>query len=129
MTNKTRLRRTLAAAMLFCLAIGTDVGCSPAGVKLPSVKGKVMFDGKPLPEGTITFIATDTTAMSTVGSVKNGEYSVPAAPGPKKVEITSAVLGVAPPTEPIPAKYNVATQLTANVQEQGPPIDFDLTSN
>jgi len=130
MKLETKLRSVYFPIALALLGAVLSTACSsPSGQKFPTVKGKVTLDGKPLAAGTITFIGTDERKASTVGSIKNGDYTIPAPPGPKKVEITSAVLGVAPATEPIPAKYNTATELTATTDDKGGVVNFDLKTN
>ena len=51
------------------------------------VSGFIKLDGKPLPEGTITFISADNTTHSAQGKIQDGEYVVTVPVGKKRVEI------------------------------------------
>jgi hypothetical protein len=67
-----------------CLAAGLIAlpGCSDlAGPKTMRVQGDVSFDGKPVPDGIITFEGTDG-APPSQGPIKAGHFDIPAASGP-----------------------------------------------
>ena len=113
--------------------VAMTVGCGEStGGKL-AVTGKVTFQGKPLPQGTIEFSAEDASSMS--GSViTNGEYSITAVQGllPGKYvvrlhaadEKSTASATEAPGTESlqpaakelIPADFNVNSKLIYEVR-------------
>jgi hypothetical protein len=110
------------------LAIG---GCSKS-VGRQSLEGTVTFDGKPLEKGQITFVPQGDTKGPTAGAeIVGGKFAIPAAggtfTGKFRVEITasrSSGKKVADRTtgkpvdvyeQFIPKKYNVETQLTADV--------------
>jgi hypothetical protein len=63
--------RLLPACAFFLLAV---TGCG----KSASVKGKITFDGKDIPEGEIIFIGPGDKRAT--GGIKNGEYEVKNAP-------------------------------------------------
>jgi hypothetical protein len=64
------------------LASGCDRG--PAPPKRGKLEGKVTLNGKPLPSGTIRFMALDPNGVNVLATVKDGRYSVPEADGPTK---------------------------------------------
>src|SRR5436309_3067982 len=115
----------------------TPAGCGGPGDELPrqAVSGSVTLKGQPLPQGTIQFLPT-TDKQPTAGAVeiKDGKYSLPReqglVPGSYKVMISSVKDPGAqqgpddlpgkpgPPSKDlIAAKYNVKTNLTAEVKE------------
>jgi hypothetical protein len=60
---------TLAALAL------TPVGCGKAG--MASVSGTVTYQGKPVPKGVITFVATDPEGRNATGQLdQNGKYKL-----------------------------------------------------
>ena len=113
-------------------------GCGGDG--LVEVRGKVTFDGRPVEQGTISFLPTDGKGPTAGALIENGRYTVRAAPGKKKVEIEGyRVIGqqhvfpddpsspLVDKTEPIvPEKYNTHTTLTFDVKQSVDDADFDL---
>jgi hypothetical protein len=96
----------------------------------------VTFDGQPLPEGDILFHAAGNDVASDAGKIQNGQFKFRAKAGPKRVEILAAreVPGSMNPVmgplreNYIPAQYNTATTLTADVKEKGPnQFDYPLS--
>jgi len=137
--RKTRLR-----AVLLTFAIAAT-GCGGPADTLPrqTISGSVKFDGKPLAKGLIQFQPTSPGEATAGGAgITDGTYSIVKAeglvPGKYQVIITStAAATVAPGTmpgdspppakEPIPAKYNAKTGLSATVTKEGPnTFDFGL---
>ncbi len=120
-----------AAGFLVLLALG---GCSePAGPKTMRVWGDVTYDGKPVTDGTIDFIASDGSPPAQA-PIKDGHYDLPASSGllaekTYRVEISSMaktgktvpnVMGDGAPTMEglyniIPKEYNIETTLNAAV--------------
>lgn len=110
------------------------------------VQGKVSFQGKPLPDGTILFVPEDSSAGgSAAGSViKDGMYSFKAdqglLPGKYKVQISSAdsskmVKPDGPPgpesgkkvaMERIPEEFNVSSKLVVEVASGKTSHDFEI---
>jgi len=132
----------VARVVLASLAVGFLIACSGCGSRGPAtikVTGQVMFDGTPVPEGSITFKrGSDSKAFS--GVIKNGAYEVPCEEGEMVVEITAmrevpgkfdtSNPGVKVPLEEqyIPAKYNTASTLSAKVDSGHKSFSFDLKS-
>ncbi|HKB41884.1 MAG TPA: hypothetical protein VKD72_35990 [Gemmataceae bacterium] len=119
-----------------CLVAGL-AGCADSATKRYAVSGEVKWQGKPLDQGSITFLAEDPALGSGGGAlIKDGQYSIPAnqglLPGRYKVAVSSAdpkkaVDPDAPPGAPGPVykdriqpKYNAQTILTADVKAEGP---------
>lgn len=129
-------RRAALAAVAIGLAAVAG-GCGQGG-NLSKVTGKVSYDGQPVPEGRILFRSTDGRAYS--GPITNGEYEVMCEPGKMRVEIIASrvipgkfVKGENGEKEPIPAaemyipaKYNSASTLTAEVKSSSTEVPFDL---
>ena len=130
---------------LFCLpfAVATMLfssGCTESGPQRYLITGKVSMDGTPVERGDILFMPTEPGPSVDGGKINNGAYSVEVKPGTKRVVIravrnhpTKMMPGIEPGTmepvqeEYIPAKYNRATELEANVQ-QDEMLDFHLSS-
>jgi len=98
----------------------------------------IQFDGKPLPSGTVTFIATDNGTTSQQAKINDGMYQAMVPVGEKRVEIhASRIIGKPPPEHEIPekkqyipARYNQKSELRARVQEGSQlQLNFDLTSD
>lgn len=62
--------KRLPLALLLILPIA---GCSPASNPLG---GSVVYDGKPLEEGFISFLPADRTGVSVGGDVRSGQYVI-----------------------------------------------------
>jgi hypothetical protein len=149
------MRRTMGTRHLTCLmlipasAVLISAGCGGAQDDLPRqpVAGTVKLEGQPLKSGLIQFQPASADASTAGGAgIVEGEYSISRAeglvPGSYRVSITSAVEPATPlppgttpgdpvskVKEPIPAKYNATTQLTAQVTKEGPnTFPFDLKS-
>ncbi len=131
--NVSSLPWFLPVALILALA----AGCGSAD-GLHAVSGTVTFDGQPVESGEIIFRPNGGTEASAAGKIVGGRYSLRAAPGPKRVEITAMRQVETPQAasgEPalsfqsyIPEKYNRNSELTADVTARGPNgFDFDLT--
>jgi hypothetical protein len=132
-------RRAAGAALALSLAV--LVGCG-GGNKRAAVEGTVTYDGKPIDNGTITFVPDgggDRPKSS--GSVRDGKYSIGAGeggpmPGKYKVEITwnkslgrkldPDLQGTDNTKQVLPDKYNKATTLTADIEPGVNKKDFSL---
>jgi hypothetical protein len=77
--NRTR---SLAATVLWVFILCIGGGCGPAATKRAAVKGRVMIDGAPLPNGLIEFIPVDKQKGQPGGSaIENGHYAISAENG------------------------------------------------
>lgn len=122
--------------MLCCaglIALVMLASCAPS-TGLMAVSGKVNFDGQPLKDGDIMFIPADKQFGAEAGKIKDGAYQLNTRPGMNRVEIraTRLVPGKLgpmgePATEPfVPAAYNSASTLTADVGSGKLKHDFEL---
>jgi hypothetical protein len=134
-------RRAAGAAL--ALSLAALVGCGGGGTKRASVEGTVTYDGKPIDNGSITFVPDGGGDRPKAGgSIKDGKYSIGAGeggpvPGKYKVEITwdksvgkkldPDIQGGANTKQVLPDKFNKATTLTAEVKSGTNTIDFPLT--
>jgi hypothetical protein len=128
---------------MFVLLLFVGQGCVAENSRQP-VSGVVTFQGKPLDNGTITFLSTGSNAGPVCGApVVGGRFTVPAeqglAPGTYKVTISAPEPGgtltpeqkaagaSANAKESLPAKYNDASELTATVDAGKPSVlKFEL---
>lgn len=136
MTGRRGFLVGLTAAYAACVA-----GCSPGTGEL-TVTGTVTLDGAPLKSGQIRFVSADGQGPTAGAVIADGKYSTVLAPGEKLVEIRAAAEGparpmygeapAAPPPrgggELIPAKYNDATELKAQVDADHVEHNFELQS-
>lgn len=143
-----RQRHLKSLALLGWIAI-VAAGCGPAELPRMAVNGLVTLDGRPVEQGTISFVpAAGARIPSAGGEIVAGEYSIPAATGPavsgkyrveirwsrptgKQIELGSP----APPgtmvdevEEAIPAKFNSQSTLEQEIQPGRSEIHFELTS-
>ena len=131
-------RRWLAVPVIACCPLLFLAGCGNTKSK-PSpvaVSGTVKLDGKPLPEGTVTFRIAATGEFQSV-PVKDGTFGGQAPAGECQVEVSSYTVKVYDPTgmksevkeNIIPKRFNAETKLTATVTPGGPnQFAFDVTS-
>jgi hypothetical protein len=91
----------------------------------------VMYDGKPLPAGSILFASAEGNLASTI-AIRDGRYSTDRAPlGPNQVTIDTASIKYGNPAKfvAIPAKYADPTQsgLTVEIKPgANENVNFDL---
>jgi len=144
----------LSRGLLLALVVSVPFGCGPRQPKRATVRGRVTFNGEPVPLGDIVFIpGTDEgwDGFYAQGKIQNGEYALDAhgpVVGTNKVEIhgyrsrgetvmVPNIAGVkldepaemvAGGLEPyIPPEFNTATELSIEIQSgfnEG--VDFDL---
>lgn len=133
------------------LSLVATIGCgSRDPLNRQAVSGTVALDGQPLDQGTIELVPIDAEhGFVSGGLIINGEFRVPAdkglPPGNYTVRISSADVSAAtgppqpagadladaePARERIPARYNVQSELTAEVTSGGSnSFTFDLKSS
>jgi hypothetical protein len=141
-------RRAVARPGVRFLAVAlvglVPLACGPTGPEMATISGKVTYNGKPVPKGTITFIPVAQGGRNAVGVIaSDGSYALQtekpgdgALLGDYNVTISAhdeAVLDYIPskPVEPkllAPAKYEnpKTTDLKATVKRGASPVNFDL---
>jgi len=143
MMIRVTCRRTILTAVLLCtIAV---LGCNRSqGPRRAAVSGSVTLDGKPVPEGTITFLPSgDTQGPSAGGEIRDGAFDLNARQGPVvgtcRVEIRATrktgekvqfgVREADAVEQYIPQRYNTRSELTAAVIADEPNrLDFELTA-
>jgi hypothetical protein len=142
-------RITRIAACLACAGVAlAAAGCG--GVERVPLNGDVTLDGQPLPDGSIVFLpAGGQGGPKAVGRIVQGKYSIPADEGPSPGALRVEIFGTAQPVyaldepqehvahlaeplpnEPLPAEYNVQSQLSADAQRGAENrFDFALQSH
>lgn len=117
-----------------CCLAGCQGETGPAKYE---VSGTVTLDGKPLSNGDVTFYPAATNMPAAAGKLQDGRYTFRAVAGEHRVVIraVSDKPIITSPIDPpvyesiVPARYNDATTLKAEVTPTGPNrFDFDLTS-
>ncbi len=126
----------LASALSLSLVVFL-VGCGgEEGPPRESVSGAVMLDGRPLEKGLITFTPEAGGDLIVSGLVVDGEFSLPRAEGPglgaHRVDVWSKKATgktlknrddpenpVAETVEIVPSRYNLRSQLKADVVQGG----------
>jgi hypothetical protein len=127
--------RLRSAAPLLCIA--ALAGCGPGGPKTVPISGSVSFAGQPVAEGEIAFRSADGATASWAGPIVAGRFAIRSTVGPKRVEIIAVrprsgakakASGEGVPNEMyIPARYNLESELEADVTAAGPnEFDFQL---
>jgi len=124
----------LLVAAACCLA-----GCrGETGPGKHVVSGTVTLDGKPLSNGYVTVYPEAANLPANAGKLQDGRYTFRVVAGRHRVVIqaVSDKPIVTSPIDPpvyesiVPARYNEATTLTADVTPAGPNrFDFELTSD
>ena len=128
----------LAMASVLAVVVLGSVGCGGADYgDLGRVSGTVTMDGTPLPGAQVVFSPANGRPSMGITDAQ-GKYqliyirdTLGAALGEHRVEITTVQESVSdtdagPVKEPIPAKYNAKTTLTAKVEPGDNEIDFAL---
>lgn len=135
------MSRLLRLAFVCLMAV--SVGCSgPKPVPPPptaDVKGQVKLDGKPLPDGEISFSLAG--EIPHLLPIKDGAFSGKAYVGKARVEIRAfkaaepvimdgKVVNEGSKENTLPAQYNASSTLTADVSAAGPnDFTFEVTAN
>ena len=109
-------------AVVFTLAM--VLGCRPSGPEMVPVSGTVTLDGHPLPTAEILFVPEEGAGNPSPGRVTDGRFDLLCLPGKMKVEIRATrefgevdpAMGARPQQQYLPARYNTATELRAEVR-------------
>lgn len=139
------IRFPFAVSMVVLSAVTLLTGCGAESNNTVTVQGKVTVDGKPVEQGSITFLATDGETPSSGGVIAGGEYSAEIVPGEKTIMILgNEVVGQELVLEGVPdsgmrdklkttthPNYNAAhlTPLKASITEATESLDFALTKD
>jgi hypothetical protein len=133
--------RLIVVLVVACLALSS--GCGGGSGRRP-LGGQVSFQGRPVEQGSITFLATGDRPGPVAGAlIRDGRYDIPAAqgllPDTYRVAISwprpgaaltpeQIAAGASPQAEEqIPPKFNTETTLTAEVKTSGSnQFDFEL---
>jgi hypothetical protein len=108
------------------------LGCSRT--ETVKVSGNVTWEGAPIPNGDIMFVATDPHVAAAAGKIEDGAFTFRCKPGTKRVEIRSYRLTGKKTSQGLPAgemfipeRYNFESELSADVTLDGKnKFDFAL---
>jgi hypothetical protein len=130
------LRRIGPVVLLGWSLCGLVCGC---GSRRATVSGEVTVNGQPLEHGVIEYVPADGNGPPGRDAIRNGRYEVRTAPGNKWVRISAPVVlgkrsewnGPNAPLvevlgESLPARYQVQTELTFEVQPGSNTKDWKL---
>lgn len=132
------LRLNRGAILLALTAVVCGCGNKTDAPDRFPVTGKVTWNGKPLPEGELSFVAVKG-GSTDVATISGGNYLLETTAGAKRVEIRSFQSTADPQIDPatgtsvpdrtqiIPQQYNDQTTLTADVTADSENrVNFDL---
>jgi hypothetical protein len=119
-----------------CFALLSLAGCSRSEFELGLVSGKVTYDGEPLARANVVFQPDGAVGTTSVGFTNDaGEYDLVfsrtakgAIVGGHEVLINVWPTDENPKPVKVPARYNTATELRADVEAGTNTFDFQLTS-
>ncbi|MFC1596434.1 carboxypeptidase regulatory-like domain-containing protein [Planctomycetota bacterium] len=121
----------------------TASGCCGDGIEYFPVTGQVTLDGKPLPDAVVSFMPDDEGGVASLGETDaKGVYALRqtadlngAPVGKYTVRVTTYREGKPDADSPfpgvpekVPARYNVRTTLSAEVEPKENSIGFELSS-
>ncbi|AGA31255.1 hypothetical protein [Singulisphaera acidiphila] len=144
---RTMQKRIQFSSVILLTALGGCEGGQGDDLPHQAVSGTVTLDEQPLAHGFIQFQPMGSEGVAAGGSVTDGKYAIERLQGPTpgeyKVLISSSSAPAAatdtpppppgaptaPRPDPIPAKYNTASKLTAKVEAgKANSIDFPMKS-
>ena len=141
-----RLARVSPRFLVPLLSVLTVAGCAESvktvGPPKDQVSGTVTYDGSPLVRGQIIFVDVGEDPRKYGGDVIHGKFEIECTPGEKKVVVEGfregpegtgdeiGLGGIGAVEQYLPARYNEATELTAEVTAGGQnTFQFDLKSD
>lgn len=133
------MKHALKHALAGLVLVAGLAGCGQRN-EMTEITGSVTYDGKRLQKGVVNFFPSDGQGRSASAVIAEGCYKVRMTPGRKKVQIEGfRVIGKehAQPTNPnspiidkeeqmLPQRYNVQSQLTADITSDLHVLDFPL---
>lgn len=131
--SEIKMHRFVTLLLLTIALVCT--GCSDGKPPKYKLSGTVTFDGKPVPEGSIMFLASDLHGQPETAQIVDGKYALEVTAGQKKVVVEASkfvgpedkMMGVRPRDQYLPTKYNVDSALTREVKPQDDVYDLALT--
>lgn len=126
-------RHRLAIGVALCIVFAS--GCGRKGPSRYEVRGRVTWEGRPIPTGTIVMEPQDQSVAGSSGKIVDGQYRFACPAGPMHVRIfATREVGEVDPvmhqrrTEAyIPIEFNGQTKLTADITPGGKnEFDFRL---
>ena len=113
--------------ILTFVLLSFSLGCEQPGPRTYPVSGTVTFDGESVSEGDILFVPTDTSLAPDAGKITDGKFTARAKAGTCRVEVTAlninadtpVVMGSPLAENHIPERYNLESELTAEVSPDG----------
>jgi hypothetical protein len=90
------LRLSCCAVSLGLLILSAGCGLRPRSVEHAEVTGKVLYQGKPLPGGTVSFVAVNGAFAFTGAIDENGQYEVKAPVGEVMIGVDNRMLRSGP---------------------------------
>lgn len=142
----SRARSTISRNPRRWLALATVIAALPVGCSSGDgkghVNGVVTLDGTPLKEGAVRFVSLDGQSPTAGATIADGRFAAAVSPGAMRVEVSAPkVVGkqkmidapgareVDVVEELLPARYNVKSELTMEVQAGEQEHLFELKSN
>ena len=124
-------------AIVCTLLLAAQSGCtSDDGPPMGRVIGEVTIEGKPIAEGVIHFSSIDGSTKTVSTYIIQGKFDERVPVGKNRVEISAVSIpplapGQNPETlvakETVPAKYNLASELTAEIKKGTNDLKFALS--
>jgi hypothetical protein len=131
--------KRLVLCVLGPLLVGTLAGC---GDGKTVVNGTVTLDGEPVPKGAVTFVRSDGDLVREGAVIEKGAFQVRVPPGKYRIEVNGRkVVGkktqkgmngqdeeIELTEELFPEKYNLKSELTADIKSGDNPVKLELSS-
>ena len=123
----------MRGALVSPVLLSIVCGCSDGKAAKYPLSGTIMFDGKPIPEGSIMFVPSDRHSSTETAPIVDGKYSLELPAGQKLVMVEASrfigsedkAMGVRPRDQYLPDRYNVESKLTMEVKPQNDNV-YDL---
>lgn len=104
---------------------------------MEEIRGTVMYDGKPVKQGTITLLPPDGKGPTAAAIITDGGYSTKVALGPKQVKIEGfevkgtrrypgSMMMCEDREQILPERYNTKTELSRDITSSVHTYDFTL---